>query len=474
MTRLLYAEFTTPLDSVRKAERARSVKEITECRACGSKALTPAFSLPASLSQVFEARGVFSSFQKQSTDFVLCDMTKDAFACGLLQSAHYNRPLENEAPSGRFASVRHHLRAAATEALELISGRDCAALDIGCNDGALLSYYPRWVDRFGVDPSERVEAIGEWAWTARAAFPSAELDRAFGDKKFDIITAISVFERVDEPRAFLARVKSLLSADGVFVLETLYAPMTLTRTAIEPVIGAASAVYSLAVLERLARDSGLKIFRGGLTDKEGGSVRLFLTHADVDDHDFDPWYERLARLWDEENALALRLAPPYQAFERRAEKAREDFIALLERAGREGDCAHLLGTGAQSAALLAWAGRAAGVVTAAVGAAGDAPLGRLDVISETESRAAEPGYLIVPAALKREMLERWREAILLGARMIVASPEPHVIHAHNYVAELAKTVAVGDGSGGVETLRAILSAAGGPRLVADNASRAAS
>ncbi|MEZ5917432.1 MAG: hypothetical protein R3C40_07705 [Parvularculaceae bacterium] len=55
---------------------------------------------------------------------------------------------------------------------ELISGRDCAALDIGCSDGTLLSFYPRWVDRYGVDTLDDVDQIGSWAWSAKAAFPS--------------------------------------------------------------------------------------------------------------------------------------------------------------------------------------------------------------------------------------------------------------------------------------------------------------
>ncbi|MEZ5917434.1 MAG: hypothetical protein R3C40_07715 [Parvularculaceae bacterium] len=43
-----------------------------------------------------------------------------------------------------------------------------------------------------------------------------------------------------------------------------------------------------------------------LTDKDGGSIRLFITH-DTEDYDFDPWYERLM-VWDE-SALSLRSGP---------------------------------------------------------------------------------------------------------------------------------------------------------------------
>lgn len=446
------------------------MKKITHCRACGSKALTPAFSLPATI-----ASGFLNPFGgHRETEFLFCDPSRDAQACGLLQAAHeVDHAIAGE-PSGSYAATRNHLRAVATESLELISGRDCSALDIGCSDGALLSYYPRWVDRFGVDTDEVVESVGGWAWTARAAFPSADLDRAFGGKKFDIITAVSVLEASDEPRLFFECVKSLLADDGVFALETLYAPLTLTRTCVEAFVGGASAVYSLAVLERLVRDCGLKVFRGALTDKDGGSIRLYITHADASDHDFDPWYERLARLWDEENALALRSAQPYQAFERRARQAQEAFHAMLGEIAGNGETVHVLGSGPQSAALIVWAGDATKPMKAIVAEGGERIAG-LPVISETESRAAEPDYLLAPAALKREMLERWRESILLGAQMIFAGPEPHVVHTRNYAAELAKVIATGDGAGGVETLRAILGAAGRPRVIAGKAAaRAAS
>lgn len=437
------------------------MKKIGHCRACGSRALSPAFSL-AGLGPVAGRRA------GSGVEFVYCDPARDARACGLVQSA-----LEDPADgpqsehSGKYASNRNQLRQAATEALELISGRDCAALDIGCSDGALLSFYPRWVERFGVDPAPAVEEIGDWAWSARAEFPSAEIDRAFGAKKFDIITAISVLETVAEPRAFLARIKSLLAADGVAVVETLYLPMVLARTSIEAAAGA-GAIYSLGALERLFRDCGLKVFRGAMTEKAGGSIRLFAAHAEVDDYDFDPWYERLARLWDEENALSLRSRQPYQAFERRAEEAAAGFRALLKKIRAEGGTAHLAGSGPEARAVLALAGPEARTFSAVIAdAREDASSFRLPTVTENESRAAEPDFLAAPATHKREMLERWRETILLGGKLLFATPSPHVVDNRNYAAELARTLASGDGAGGVETLRAILGASGAPRIVAE-------
>lgn len=449
------------------------MKKITHCRACGSNALTPAFSMSMSAApkRLWRSDG-------ESIEYLLCDPSRDARACGLLQSAAPDLCPE-AIPSGRHSSNRDHLRAVATEALELISGRDCAVLDIGCNDGSLLAYYPRWADRFGVDPSEQVEAIGEWAWSAKATFPSAELDQAFGEKKFDIITAISLLEHIDDPRAFVEAVKSRLASDGVFALETLYSPMVLTRNCVEALQSGVSAVYSLSVLEWVLREAGLKVFKGALTGKEGGSIRLFITHLENEEFDFDPWYDRLARLWDEENALAMRAIQPYQSYEQRVEGVRAAIITMLEEIAGRGETVHILGADPQSEALLNWIGPAAKVVTAAVDTAvargnrmfeGKGPR----IISETDCRTAEPDFMIAPARFKREMLERWREPILLGARMLFVTPTPHIVNASNFASEYAKAINGGDGPGGVDTLRTILSAAGGPRLISENEERAKS
>ena len=441
------------------------MKTITHCRSCGSRALTPAFSMPLG-----PRKGLLR--QDASADYVLCDPSRDARACGLLQSAHAEDE-HSYIRSGCHASTRDHLRATATEALELISGRDCAALDIGCNDGTLLSFYPRWVERFGVDPSDHVDEVGEWAWTGKSSFPSKDLDSAFGDKKFDIITAVSVFEHVGDPRAFLAKVKSLLADDGVFALETLYAPMVLTRTSIETLQGGVSGVYSLSVLEWLLREAGLKVFKGSLTSKEGGSIRLFISHKEFDEFDFDPWYERLARLWDEENALALRALQPYQSFEQRAAQVREDFIEMLDDIASRGECAHILGADLQTETLLRWAGPASRAITAAVDTNAARERERLGdkgprIISETECRSSEPDFLIASSRYKREIMERWREAVMLGAQIIFITPTPHIVTSMNFATEYGKVINSGDGPAGAQTLRTILAAAGGPRLVADN------
>jgi hypothetical protein len=438
--------------------------------------LTPVFTLEGAVNGAGR-KGLLSRAKSEAAEFVLCDPTKDVHACGLLQSATLaDRPLKRSAPSGIYRTTRSSLRAMATEGLELISGRDCAALDIGCSDGTLLSFYPRWVERYGVDPSDDIDSVGAWTWSAKTAFPGPEIDRAFAGKKFDLITAASTLEEVDEPRAFLARVKSLLTGDGVFCLETLYAPMALTHTAADTFASSVSAVYSLTVLERLLRDCDLKVFRGALTEKDGGSIRLFITHADSAEYDFDPWSERLAQLWDEENALGLRSIQPYQAFAARAADIRSAFAEKIAEFSKRNHSAHLYGAGPGAAMLYSWASAGAGVIEAAVVAESFGDGARLcaggpSLVSESESRAVNPDWLIAPASLKREVLERWRDYILQGGKVLFVTPHVHAVNAGNYAAEFGKSLAGAEGGGGADSLRSILKAAGGLRVVGGKEAR---
>lgn len=469
--------------------KSKNKKQIKSCRACGSRSLTHAFTID-DIPGARAKRSLLST--KTQSPFVLCDGTHDPHACGLIQSAD-SRVADSLAanisaadlsdgggymvPSAALRTTRSSLRSAATEALELISGRDCAALDIGCSDGTLLSFYPRWVERFGVDRQSVVEEIGDWAWTACGDFPSPQVDRALGNKKFDIVSAISVLEEIDEPRAFLARIKSLLTDDGVLVLETLYAPMTMTRAGVDGIANGANCFYSLGVLERLVRDCDLKIFRGALTEKNGGSIRVFATHAHIEEYDFDPWFERLARLWDEENALSMRSLQPYQAFETRVDEARKLYEALILESAERGDVLHILGTDRAAQLLYDWAGSGQAAIEGAVDYAGRDERLRIGadgppIISVPEFRSLQANGLIVPFSMKREALETWHDDVMHGLQLLIFGPQPILVNAHNHAVELGKELSAQQSpTSDTSSLRTILQAAGGLRLVSDRSAQ---
>lgn len=436
-------------------------KPIDRCRGCGSKALTPAFNLGGDAAYVF------------------CDGEKDATACGLLQRAV--SPQKDNAdltatPISR--THRHRLRGVVTEAMSMISTRDGLSLDIGCGDGTLMSFYPRWIEAFAVDKIAPDERAKDWGKAVHGSFPEKEITKKLkgfvGARKFDVITCVSAFQESEDPTAFLAGVKNHLADDGVFVLETAYASLGLVRNGVGMFNDNALCVHTLTTIERIARLNGLKIVRGTMTETDGGALRLFLTHNAYVGHDYVPWLEGLARLWDEEMSLALTSRATYQAFAHRIDINRMAVESYIEEMRQYGEHAHIIGDTSDMSALMNCFEISSDVVSFIVsrhedriGSSVEMEDGsRIEIISEEDSQHALPDIYIAPNHLRREVLEHWREAIFNGCRVVFLTPDIEIIDSDNYGTELGKCLAVTEGPGSLETLKAVLSTVRRPRLVA--------
>lgn len=104
--------------------------------------------------------------------------------------------------------------------LEGLNGLDGPRLlDVGAGSGKLVRYLrQRGVDARGIEPSR---ALFDRFLAGDASFSCASLDdERLAGGSFSIVTAFDVIEHVPDPIAFLRRVVSMLSRDGVFFLST--------------------------------------------------------------------------------------------------------------------------------------------------------------------------------------------------------------------------------------------------------------
>ena len=427
---------------------------LATCRACEGTELTAAFRLPG------EAPWVF------------CGDGEGQGGCGLLQRGtpgpHGPVPMR----PGLSWTERHRLRAATQQALEMLTTRDGAALAVcaegDCQDGALAETLPRWIEPVCIDAGLGTTGPRSWGTGVAASFTTEAGQQALsaaGYERFDLVTVIGALEEAEDPLALVMRVAQRLAEDGVGVIETPYAALALTRTLPSAFHGQARAVYMLSVLERIVRAAGLKIVRGLMTESAGGSIRLFVAHQGYDGHDYGPWTDDLARLWDEEASLALHGRQPYRAFAaRQAERAR-DAGAMAEGMARAFEHAYVLDGGARVEAMLRAAGLTADHVTAVVGTVPVRLGGELiETVTEDAARDAPPDAVIAPPWRRREALEQWHAYVQEGGRLVFLEPELSVIDAASYPAELGRALAVTDGPGSVESLRAALSAMRGPQI----------
>jgi len=426
-------------------------KRVFKCRVCGNPNLHHVINLGEQYLQgSFVKPGCQNPpMRKLPTELVRCDLDSYENACGLLQLAN-TFPQEILYAnywyrSGTNQTMRDHLRGIAEQARAYAPARqNLSVLDIGCNDGTLLACYPETFTRYGVDPSDIARSIPAPTRVINTVFPSPETAAALGQHKIDIITSIAMFYDLDDPVTFAAGVRDLLAEDGVWVLELSYMPLMLVRNSFDTICHEHLEYYSLSALEQIMARANLKIFKVELNEINGGSIRCYVKHEmgkvqnTPEDRDFIRW------LRIHEFEMELDTAKPYAQFQQRIERLRDATVQLLTDIRSRGERIHVYGASTKGNVLLQWYGLNRLWIEAASDRNPDKDgahtLGTdIPIVSEEKSRNMRPDwYLVLPWHFKLEFLQRERETIRSGVKMLFPLPSLQVVDANNVDAAIAE------------------------------------
>jgi hypothetical protein len=335
--------------------------------------------------------------------------------------------------------MRNHLQGVVKSALDMIGkpNRLLTVLDIGCNDGTLLSCYPHGTKLFGVDPSDIAQEIDLPLTLVNAMFPSEQTREEFQGLAFDVITAIAMFYDLDDPTDFARHVASVLHKDGLWIVEMSYLPLMLLNNSFDTICHEHIEYYSLAALEYLLAKADLRVFRAEINDINGGSIRCFVCNKSVKRFDRPDYEHFLRRLRLMEFEMALDTEEPYAAFKGRIAQLRDDMRALLKGLRYQGHVIHVYGASTKGNVLLQYYGIDNTIVEAAAERnphkVGGKTLGtNIPIISEEESRCMGPKYyLVLPWHFKREFILREYEMIKKGVTFIFPLPLIEFVNADN-------------------------------------------
>ena len=417
------------------------------CRVCGNPYLELVFDVgDQHLQGSFEIVGMAKpSTAKIPMQLLRCDPGAQTGACGLLQLRHRVPPEVLYAnywyTSGTTETMTRHLAAIAATALEHSSMIEERVLDIGCNDGTLLDSYPENIEKWGVDPSNIAATTADRINLVQDTFPSSTLRERLAGKKFDAVTSIAMYYDLKDPVGFAAEIQKLLADDGIWIVEMSYLPMMLHTNSVDTVCHEHLEYYSLAALEHIAAAVDMRIIDASLNDTNGGSIQLLLCNKSSQLHrDTSP---ALQLLRDFETRIELQTARPIAAFRQRVEIQREEIVALVREIRERKETIHVYGASTKGNVLIQWCGfdnhqlpfaadrnpRKVGAKT--IGTA-------IEIISEEDSRAMQPDYyLVLPWHFRREILQREKNTIMAGTRMIFPLPELLMVSSDNFEEALA-------------------------------------
>jgi 2-polyprenyl-3-methyl-5-hydroxy-6-metoxy-1,4-benzoquinol methylase len=415
------------------------IRTRTTCRVCGSSSLKKVIDLgPQYLQGSFIKPGKeMPSTRKIPCTLVRCNPEQDEHACGLLQMEHTVPPEILYAAywyrSGTNNTMRNHLKDIVEVVTSIVRKKDAIVLDIGCNDGTLLGYYPKGGMKYGIDPSDIAQEIREGAIVVQDIFPSKNLLEVLEGKTLDVITSIAMFYDLEDPVEFVQGVKQLLSHKGIWVFEMSYMPDMLRLDSFDTICHEHLEYYSLAVIEIILRKAGMKLFRISFNDINGGSIRCFATHDNNISYDTPEDINFLNETRQAEFDLELDTDKPYEAFWERIKKLKTELNRLLKELKSQGKKIHIYGASTKGNTILQWCNIDHSMIDCAAernpDKYGAMTLGtNIPIVSEADSRAMNPDYyLVLPWHFKEEFLQREQETLDKGIGLIFPLPKIEII-----------------------------------------------
>lgn len=229
-------------------------------------------------------------------------------------------------------SVEHFKRYAEETLRQFISSPEDLVIDIGGNDGVLLSFVKSYARVLNVDPADNLAKISEERgvlffprfFTSKVA---DELLERFGPVK--VVTANNVFAHTDPIRDVFKGVAKLIGDHGVFIFEVHWVKHLVNTGAFDQIYHEHLCFYSLHALKRLVELSGMNIFDVEVIPMQGQSLRVFVAkHRQAT--------PRVEEILKEEKERGLTEERTYHEFAKRVAENRKKLITLLYDLKKQG------------------------------------------------------------------------------------------------------------------------------------------
>lgn len=257
----------------------RHVTKINCCRSCGAKELKTVFDIGELKINAFT--------QSPNTDVGSAPLTLvHCESCDLIQLSDTVREQElyenywylsrlNKKIVDNLQSIVYD----ASAEVDLEQGD--IVLDIGANDGTLLSFYDSaQVIRVGCDPAKNIHSelqqhcdvmVGDF-------FTLDNYIAKAGQRTAKIVTTVAMFYDLDDPNSFVNDIKEVLASDGIWLCQLMTAKPMLDSNDLGNVIHEHIEYYTYKSLVNLMERHELEIYKVCENDINGGSYQLFIRH----------------------------------------------------------------------------------------------------------------------------------------------------------------------------------------------------
>lgn len=343
--------------------------------------------------------------------------------------------------SGVNETMRAELRNVVEQAVQIVGGVASTdrVLDIGANDGTLLSYYTDAGDpvRIAYEPAENLFLPLQAHATVVVPdfFPAPTWYRPAA-RSVKIVTSIAMFYDLEDPRSFVAEIDRILTGDGVWVVQMQDLAQMLQTRAFDNIVHEHLCYYSLKSFITLLDDFDLIEADVEQRAINGGSLRIYVRRkraVDCAGDGLHAWW-RSEHRWTTPDAL--------EKFAWEAGQVRTQLQEAIAAADRLGPV-DLYAASTKSSTLLQYCGldwkilrQAAERTPEKVGLVTSAT--RIPIVNEHTWRAdPAPTTLIGAWQFADSFIQREAEYLQGGGTFLVPLPTLRVVsHAHASTAQV--------------------------------------
>ena len=302
-------------------------------------------------------------------------------------------------------------------------------VEVAANDGYLLQY----VKAKGI-PCTGVEPTASTAAAARAkGIPIFEdfFGVALAEKliaqgtQADLTAANNVLAHVPDINDFVAGFARLLKPQGVSTFEFPHLLKLMAENQFDTIYHEHFSYLSLTAVERIFASNGLHVFDVEEHPTHGGSLRVFAQRKDTGKHALG---SNVAALLQREKQAGMAGAPYYAGFQAKTDKVKNDFVAFLLEARREGKSVAAYGAAAKGNTLMNYAGIRPDLISFVVDrnpAKQDKfmPGSRIPIVNESHLQHAKPDYVVIlPWNLRNEVMQQLDYIRAWGGQFVTAVP----------------------------------------------------
>jgi 2-polyprenyl-3-methyl-5-hydroxy-6-metoxy-1,4-benzoquinol methylase len=307
-------------------------------------------------------------------------------------------------------------------------------VEIASNDGYLLQYFvEKKIQVLGVEPSANVaEAARKRGVDTLVKFFGEETARELAAKgrQPDLLLGNNVLAHVPQLNDFVSGMKILLKAGGVITMEFPHLLRLMRENQFDTIYHEHFSYFSLLTVEKVFARHGLALFDVQPLSTHGGSLRIFVKHAEDGGKEVTGAVEAILK---QERDAGLANLAAYDEFAAKVRMTKRKLLQFLVQAKEAGKSIAAYGAAAKGNTLLNYCGVRGDFIDYAVDRSPHKqgmflPGTHIPVLGPEHIFETRPDYLLIlPWNLKEEIIEQMNGIRAWGGRFVVPIPEVTVL-----------------------------------------------